>query len=69
MNRLEVNATLLLLQRMGLIPTGFAGSPHDADIIAHVYDVCVRNGVSSTAIGRELEALLRERNPQPDVDG
>ena len=62
MNRLEVNATLALLQRIGLLPADFAGSPHDADVIAHVYDVCVRNGVSVKAIGRELEALLRERS-------
>ena len=63
MNRLEVNATIMLLKEHGLLPPDHAAPTAVNDLIAHVYDACARNGVSAAALRREVEALRREYLP------
>lgn len=59
MNRLEVNATIILLKEHGLLPSDHDAPPSVNDLIAHVYDACARNGVSPSALRREIDALRR----------
>ena len=64
-----MNATIALLKRLGLLADDFAGDVRACGIIAHVYDVCVRNSVGRGAIERELDALVREHAGDRDARG
>ena len=46
MNRLEVNAVVRQLKSREYIPSDYELATSVADLIAHIYDVCVRHNIS-----------------------
>lgn len=60
MNQLEINATIKLMKEQKLLPNNYVAAVEVNNLIAHVYDVCARNGVGLATIRREIAALLRD---------
>ena len=61
MNRLEVNAVVQQLKSEEYIPSDYELATPVADLIAHVYDVCVRHNISEKKIKKEINSLIYEK--------
>ena len=61
MNRLEVNAVVQQLKSGGYIPSDYELATSVADLIAHIYDVCVRNNISEKKIKKEINSLIYKK--------
>ena len=46
------------MKEQKLLPNNYMAAVEVDNLIAHVYDVCVRNGVALATIRREITALL-----------
>lgn len=61
MNRLEVNAVVRQLKSREYIPSDYELATSVADLIAHIYDVCVRHNISEKKIKKEINSIIYER--------
>lgn len=48
------------MREQKLLPNNYVAAAEVDDLIAHIYDVCARNGVTLNTIRREIAALLRD---------
>ena len=61
MNRLEVNAVVQQLKSDDYISSDYELATSVADLIAHVYEVCVRHNISEKKIKKEINSLINEK--------
>ena len=60
MNRLEINATIQILMKRDMLGPDYRRDACKDEIIARIYELCLRYGVPEHEIRREIEAIQRE---------